>query len=67
MSVRLMAALLCSVRVSARSRWRTERRLPQIEMGSQFAFAQDQPDRPLAEGMVGFGFERLKGAFDGLF
>jgi hypothetical protein len=52
-----MAALLLRFCASVRSIWRALRR----EMGSQFAFPENQPDRPFAESVVGFFFERLKG------
>jgi hypothetical protein len=56
-----MAALLRSPFTSDFSSRRADWRLPGIEMGSQFAFPENQPDRPFAEGVVGFLFERLKG------
>jgi hypothetical protein len=52
-----MATLLLRLCASVRSIWRALRR----EMGSQFAFPENQPDRPFTEGVVGFFFERLKG------
>jgi hypothetical protein len=51
-----MAALLLRLCASVRSTWRALRR----EMGIQFTLSENQPDRPFAEGVVGFFFERLK-------
>lgn len=56
-----MAALLRRFCTSAFSRRRVDWRLPGIEVGSQFAFSQRQPDRPFTEGVVRLFFERLKG------
>ncbi len=52
-----MAALFCRWLVNARSSWRALRR----EVGIQFPLSENQPDRPFAEGVVRFFFERLKG------